>query len=99
MAEFQRFKNAIMPTESLRRVRDLFVFQTYTMMGYSDLEAFDYKKCFKMNGQMVYRSNRIKTDQPFTIVLLRPALEILKRYKYKLPLISNVKYNAYLIPI
>ena len=49
-----------------------------------------------MNGQMVYRSNRIKTDQQFTIVLLRPALEILKRYKYKLPIISNVKYNAYL---
>ena len=94
--EFHRLENCIIPVEGLRRVRDLFVFQTYTMMGYSDLEAFDYKKCFKMNGQMVYRSNRIKTDQPFTIVLLRPALEILKRYKYKLPLISNVKYNAYL---
>jgi integrase len=30
------------------------------------------------------------------IVLLKPALEILKRYKNKLPIISNVKYNLYL---
>ena len=28
--------------------------------------------------------------------LIKPALEILKRYNYKLPVISNVKYNEYL---
>jgi len=27
---------------------------------------------------------------------LQPALAILKQYKYKLPIISNVKYNSYL---
>jgi integrase len=85
-----------MPTESLRRVRDLFVFQTYTMMGYSDLERFDYKDCFKVNGQMAYKSNRVKTGKEFTFALLKPAMDILRKYNFKLPIISNVKYNLYL---
>ena len=32
----------------------------------------------------------------FTIPLLKSALDILHKYNNKLPLISNVKYNAYL---
>ena len=94
--EFHRFESCIIPTESLRKVRDLFVFQTYTMMSYSDLAEFDYKDCQRIKGQIVYKSERTKTGQEFTIVLLQPALAILKQYKYKLPIISNVKYNAYL---
>lgn len=94
--EFHRFESCLIPIESLRKVRDLFVFQTYTMMGYSDLVKFDYKDCFKLNGQIVYKSNRVKTGKEFTFALLQPALAILKRYKYKLPIISNVKYNLYL---
>ena len=94
--EFHRFETCIIPTDSLRKVRDLFVFQTYTCLSYSDLEEFDYKKCVKVDGQMVYKGRRVKTGQEFTTVLLRPALEILKRYKNKLPIISNVKYNLYL---
>jgi len=44
----------------------------------------------------VYRANRVKTEQPFTIVLLKPALAILKKYDYILPIASNQKYNDYL---
>jgi integrase len=95
-AEFHRFESCIIPINSLQKVRDLFVFQTYTMMGYSDLVKFDYKDCFKLNGQIVYKSNRKKTGNEFTFALLQPALNILKKYNYKLPIISNVKYNLYL---
>lgn len=94
--EFEAFKDCILPTECLRKVRDLFLFQTYTMMSYSDMAKFDYKDCEEVKGQMIYKSKRTKTKQDFTIVLLEPALAILKRYKYKLPIISNVKYNLYL---
>ena len=94
--EFHRFETCIIPTDSLRKVRDLFVFQTYTCLSYSDLEEFDYKKCVKVDGQMVYKGRRVKTGQEFTTVLLRPALAILKHYNNKLPIISNVKYNLYL---
>jgi integrase len=95
-AEFHRFEKCTIDSEHLAKVRDLFVFQTYTCMSYSDLAAFDYRQCENIDGKMVYRSSRVKTDQPFTIVLLKPALVILQRYGYKLPIISNPKYNEYL---
>lgn len=94
--EFHRLEACEIPIERLRRVRDLFVFQTYTMMGYSDLAEFDYKRCVRIGGQVVYKGNRRKTGQEFTVVLMQPALAILGRYKNKLPIISNVKYNEYL---
>ena len=94
--EFHDFERCIIPSEHLRRVRDLFVFQTYTMMSYADLAEFDYKKCTKINGELVYKSKRTKTGQDFVFVLLPPALAILQTYKYKLPMISNAKYNDYL---
>ena len=94
--EFKAFEKCSIPTPHLEKVRDLFVFQTYTMMGYSDLAAFDYAKCERSNGRVVYRSSRVKTGQPFTVALLGPALEILEKYDYKLPIITNEKYNMYL---
>lgn len=95
-AEFHRFESCVIPIERLRRVRDLFVFQTYTMMSYSDLEKFNLDDCIEVDGQKVYKAQRTKTSKEFTIVLIKPALAILKKYNGKLPIISNVKYNAYL---
>jgi integrase len=94
--EFHRFESCKIDDECLSRVRDLFVFQTYTAMGYADLEEFDYKKCTKCAGQVMYKGRRHKTGQDFTIVLLPAALAIIKKYKGRLPIISNVKYNLYL---
>lgn len=94
--EFQRIRNAEMPTDSLQRVRDLFVFQTYTCLSYKDLEDFSPKNITEVKGKKVYVGKRHKTGIPFTIPLLSPALEVLEKYGDKLPLISNVKYNAYL---
>ena len=36
---------------------------------------------------------RIKTEEDYYIVLLSPALEVLKKYNYELPIISNTQYN------
>lgn len=94
--EFRRFEECNIPLGKLERVRDLFVFQTYTMMSYSDLAAFRYAKCEKIGGQVIYKANRQKNGQEFTVVLLEPAIRILKKYKNRLPIISNVKYNDYL---
>jgi integrase len=94
--EFHRFESCKIEDKCLARVRDLFVFQTYTALGYSDLEEFDYGKCTRYAGQVIYKGKRHKTGQDFTIVLLKPALAIIKKYNGKLPIISNVKYNLYL---
>lgn len=94
--EFHRIKITKMPTESIERVRDLFVFQTYMCLAYSDLKNFNTNYISEVNGMKVYIGNRIKTDKGFTIPMLKPAIEILKKYNGKLPIISNVKYNEYL---
>lgn len=94
--EFHRLKVAKMPTESIERVRDVFVFQTYTCLSYSDLREFDSKMVQEVKGMYVYVGNRKKTNMTFTIPLLSPALDILHKYNGKLPIISNVKYNEYL---
>jgi integrase len=45
---------------------------------------------------MAYKGNRVKTGKEFTFALLKPAMDILRKYNFKLPIISNVKYNLYL---
>ena len=91
--EFFKLQNAQMPTTSLERVRDLFVFQTYTCMSYIDLQNFTPDIIDKTG---MYTANRGKTGVEFTFFVMKPARDILEKYNGKLPLISNVKYNDYL---
>lgn len=94
--EFQKVKEAELPTASLERVRDLFVFQTYTCLSYADLRDFTPEGIVEIKGMKVYIGNRQKTKKNFTIPLLPEALRILEKYDNTLPIISNVKYNEYL---
>lgn len=84
------------PTDSLKRVRDLFVFQTYTCLSYVDMANFDADKIRYINNLPVYQAQRGKTNQAFAFVILPDAMEVLERYHKRLPIISNVKYNQYL---
>lgn len=95
-AEFRRIAKMKLPTESLQRVRDLFVFQTYTCLSFADLKTFDAAKIRYVKGKPVYTAKRGKTKQEFTFLLLPPAMAILRKYGNSLPVISNVKYNQYL---
>ena len=94
--EFQKLRTATMPESRLERVRDLFVFHSYTCLSYHDLRAFDPKKIKEIDGKKLYVGHRGKTKIEYTIPLLAPALEILAKYGGKLPILSNVKYNEYI---
>jgi site-specific recombinase XerD len=94
--EFLKIRNTKMPTESLERIKDLFVFQTYTCLSYTDLKNFSTDHIKTIKKVKVYISQRLKTQREFTIPLLSPALDILAKYNNRLPIISNVKYNYYL---
>lgn len=96
LEEFRKIQKAKLPTECLEKVRDVFVFQTYTCLSYADLAEFNTDAIIKVKGMKVYIGSREKTDKGFTIPLLPTALKILKKYDGKLPVISNVKYNQYL---
>lgn len=94
--EFQKIKHVKLCTESLQKVKDVFIFQTYTCLSYADLKDFNINNLINIKGMQVYIGKRDKTGKQFTIPLLKPALDILHKYSEKLPIISNVKYNAYL---
>lgn len=83
-------------TPYLDRVRDLFVFQCYSGLAYSDLMSFDIKDYVLTEGVWASKRKRTKTDVGFLSVLLQPCVAILKKYDWKLPKISNEKYNLYL---
>lgn len=94
--EFEKWKAVKLGKPSLERVRDLFIFQTYTAFSFVEMERFNYKKIKTINGEKVYVGQRGKTGETFTVILLQPALDILAKYKNRLPIISNVDYNKYL---
>jgi site-specific recombinase XerD len=94
--EMNKIMRTKMPTKSLERVRDLFVFQTFTCLSYSDLKEFNPDNMVTIRGMQVYTGVRKKTRQQFTIPLEKEALAVLQKYSNLLPVISNVKYNEYL---
>ena len=63
----------------------------YTGLAYCDMALFDYKTMTEKSGNIMYiDGERLKTP------ILPPALAVLKKYDYKLPVISNQKLNDYL---
>ena len=79
--------------DSISRVRDLFVFQCYTGMSYSDLIKFNWNECFIDDGDYYIRDIRFKTGVEYFLMILPPAMDIIKKYNNKLPVISNQQYN------
>jgi site-specific recombinase XerD len=94
--EFRKIERMKVPTKSLERVRDLFVFQTFTCLSYVDLAAFDASEIRTVNGKQAYVGERGKTGQEYVFLLLEPARKVLKKYGGKLPMLSATKYNQYL---
>ncbi|MBQ9636749.1 MAG: tyrosine-type recombinase/integrase [Prevotella sp.] len=94
--ELSRIERMEFTVDYLRHARDLFVFQTYTCLSYTDLEAFDAAQVQEVNGRMVYKGKRGKTDVEYTFLLMEPARRVLEMYGGQLPMMSNQKYNQYL---
>ena len=72
---------------------DLFVFQMFTGLSYSDTQAFELSDYKCVEGRWVHIGERIKTGVAYVSQLLPPAVEVLKKYGMKVPKISNADYN------
>lgn len=94
--QFAAIKKLKLSTPHILHARDLFLFQCYTGLAYSDLASFNYANCEEIGGKMFYHAKRTKTDTDFVFQLLNPALELLQKYDFKLPKMSNQRYNDYL---
>ena len=92
--------------ERLSRVRDIFVFQCFSGLSYSDIKDLKAEHLVRDNGGALWiRKKRQKTGNMCNIPLLDPAREILDRYRdhpvcqkqgVLLPVLSNQKMNTYL---
>jgi len=84
-------------TGRLDRVRDMFIFMAYTGLAYVDMCAFDFQTMAEKQGDYYYiDSARTKTGSKYYTPILPPAMDVLKKYDYKLPIITNQKMNDYL---
>jgi integrase len=79
------------------RVRDLFIFAAYTGLSYVDVENFDFDTMTEQIGDMYYINGvRTKTGTKYYTPILKPAMDVLRKYKFRLPIITNQKANEYL---
>jgi integrase len=91
--------------ERLERIRDIFVFCCYTGLAHVDVANLRFGNIVVgIDGKKWIYTFRQKTNTKSNIPLLPAALEILKKYRPEngtadsnvLPVITNIKTNAYL---
>ena len=73
--------------------RDMFVFQCYTGMAYSDMMSFRLDKCQKDGDTLTYSAPRVKTGVWFYIQVLPKALAIAEKYGGSMPRVCNEVFN------
>lgn len=84
-------------SDKLNRVRDMFLFQCYTGLRFSDMQDLRKSQIKKGFIEKVI----VKTDTAHSIPLIAPAQKIADKYlettgSYLFPRYSNQKYNSYL---
>ena len=77
----------------IETARDLFVFQMFTGLSYSDTQAFDFSQYKKVKGKWINIGERIKTGVAYVSSLLPPAVAVLEKYGWTVPKIDNADYN------
>ena len=92
--EMHQFESVILQQGSaLDIAHDLFIFQAYTGLSFSDAQAFNMND-YKWDGQRWnHIGERIKTGVPFVSSILPPALHVLEKYNMQVPKMNNADYN------
>lgn len=91
--QINQIRSLEIASESIDKVRDLFIFQCFTGLSYADLFKFDFSTVIERKKKFFIRDARVKTQEEYFLMLLKPAMEILRKYDFKLPAISNYQYN------
>jgi len=91
--EMQAVENVCITNPMTEHARDLFVFQMYTGLSYSDMAAFDISAYTLEDGRYVKTDTRVKSGVRYVSQLLPPALRVLQKYKNHLPIMCNADYN------
>lgn len=94
--ELQNLKDLdLSGNKRLEQVRDLFIFCVHTGQRWSDIERFEPSQVNGEDWIFVAQKTRKKTEIPL-VGFGKPAYEVLKKYDFKLPLLSSQKFNDYI---
>lgn len=95
--EMVRVRNLDRLTNYEEHARDIFVFCAYTGLAYADCQAFNFETMTdNINGTFYIDGSRVKTGSNFFTPILPPAMEVLVKYDFHIPQMSNQKLNQYL---
>jgi len=93
-SEMKAIENLRLPADDTMELsRDLFTFQMYTGLSYSDAQSFDISQYRKDGYTYTNVGERIKTGVAYVSQLLPPAVRVLEKYDFRIPQIENHVYN------
>src|SRR5690606_20023141 len=81
-------------SKAMERVKDVFVFQCLTGLRYGELKLISKRTI--INNTLVIHEEKDVTKEAREIPLFDITNYILKKYDYKLPLLSNQKQNDFI---
>ena len=109
MEEIQKIASKKITIKRIEQVRDVFIFQCFTGLAFSDIQQLSTEHLVKgNNGEMWIRKARQKTRNMCNIPLLPVTIALIDKYKEHpvcittgklFPVPSNQKMNAYLVEI
>ena len=95
--ELRKIKNKKISVPRLAKVRDMFIFECYTGLAFTDMVNLRSENIVvDPKGNEWIIKSRQKTKIQSTIPLLPIAKEIFVKYKEVLPTLTNQRYNGYL---
>ena len=65
MDELKQIERCTIKDKAVERVRDLFIFQSYTGLSYSDLAKFDFLETEEHDNCYIIRDKRQKTGEEY----------------------------------
>ena len=101
MNELNKLEKMVIKRKELAQVRDVFVFMCYTGLAYIDIKRLEVKHIHEdEKGEAWIKMERQKTKIVFTVPLLKPAFNLMLRYRslrktesLLFPVLSNQKMN------
>lgn len=86
------YKHDFSNDKRLEQARDIFCFAAFTGQRWADIANFKKEQIVDDSWVFIADKTKKRTIIPF-LGFIAPALDILKKYDYKLPVISNQKVN------
>jgi len=96
LEDVRKIQNKQIENVRLSNVKDLFLFCIYTGLAFTDALRVDRDNLITIDGNEFIVINRQKTGTRSTIPLITEAKDILVKHGYKLPNLTNQRFNNYL---